>query len=116
VNFPLLIGDYNVMHGREISGSGQPVDQRYLLALGPRALPAVDRYLSYLAPEGSGALVMGRSKLAAAHIEEQKDWRALSLRDWQLSRYLSGRAIDDSSIVRHRYSGEARPSALRWTD
>ncbi|MGG6546056.1 UNVERIFIED_CONTAM: DUF4173 domain-containing protein, partial [Prevotella sp. 15_C9] len=42
VNFPSLIGRYNVMHSREISHQGTSLDVSYLIDLGPQALPAID--------------------------------------------------------------------------
>ena len=91
VNFAGLIADYNVRHSFEMNGRGQLLDQSYLFALGPAAVPAIDLLLK---DTNSGRVpgVIGlrqqREWLAARHRERSSDWRAWTFRDWRLSRYL----------------------------
>ena len=46
VNFAGLIASYNVSHSRDAALAGRPIDLSYLIALGPQAIPALDRYLA----------------------------------------------------------------------
>src|SRR5262249_9404794 len=49
------IADFNVMHSRQVTGTGQPVDVAYLCGLGPAALPALDLLAKAKAQESENA-------------------------------------------------------------
>jgi hypothetical protein len=91
VNFPLLIANYNVTHSRELSGEGVYLDTRYLLSLGPHAIPALDRYIQFRQDIRQSTTMTCANNLAQKHLEKMKDWRAWTYSDWQLARYLHGR-------------------------
>jgi Domain of unknown function (DUF4173) len=104
INFPSVIAAYNVDHCREISGNGTLLDSQYLLALGPQALPAFDRYLhdpraqvyNYgKGPNGEMRSIVDRRRdcLVNAYRNALVSWRAWSFRDWRLQRYL-GRSAE----------------------
>ncbi|MGF1625829.1 MAG: DUF4173 domain-containing protein [Alphaproteobacteria bacterium] len=99
VNFPRVIADYNVAHSREVSGEGTLLDIEYLRALGPQAIPALDRYRAALlardpsgselpADEREGRIDQIRAALVADHRRTLADWRAWNYRSWQLEREL----------------------------
>jgi hypothetical protein len=46
VDLQALTANYNVDHSRELAGTGAPLDRGYLCALGPSALPAIERFTS----------------------------------------------------------------------
>lgn len=112
LNVPLIIANYNVEHSRELSGNGIPLDENYVVALGPQAIPALDRYIArrreempdiWKNPSPTSVSVLGkRNLLASAFRNRMKDWRAFSYRDWQLARYLqsSRPGIADSTELR----------------
>lgn len=95
VNVPGLIAQHNVAH--------QPprrLDLHHLVALGPQAIPAIDRVLPTLsdtvpmmesypaAGSRQGWLRFTRQRLARSHRMAMADWRSWSFRGWRLSRYL----------------------------
>lgn len=94
VNFDAFIANYNVAHSQEMTGKGRQIDFNYLFALGPQALPAIDRAIALLdrideAQHVShrGALVPRRNGL----VEPQRRdlaWRIWGLRSWRLQRRL----------------------------
>jgi hypothetical protein len=83
VNFDALIADYNMAHGREVSGRGVKIDVDYLLSLGPQALPALDRLIA-LRP-GDDSLVSHRDRLVEQHRRDLA-WRSWGFRTWRLER------------------------------
>jgi hypothetical protein len=96
INFPWAISTYNVAHSREVSGMGASVDFRYLVSLGPQALPAIDRFLrlrtrNYV-QDSSGPEISCMSKqrdgLVQRQASELDSWRAWNFRGWRLQRYL----------------------------
>jgi hypothetical protein len=91
VNFPLLIANYNVTHSKEMSGEGVYLDTRYLLSLGPHAIPALDRYILFRQDIRHTTTMTCANNLAQKHLATMKDWRAWTYLDWQLARYLQGR-------------------------
>ena len=46
VNFANLVASYNVAHAGDSATAGRPIDLTYVTALGPQAIPALDRYLA----------------------------------------------------------------------
>jgi hypothetical protein len=96
VNFPLLIGNYNVTHSKELSGKGVALDLHYLLSLGPQSIPALDRYVSLRQYDQQSITARCINDLANKHFEKMKDWRAWTYLDWRLAHYLRARkaAID----------------------
>jgi hypothetical protein len=99
VDFAGTIARFNVMHGKEVSGTGQPMDVAYLCQLGPGALPALDLLAKAKAtsrPDAEGwerllqrsFLSDCRLRLAAHHAAQMADWRAWTFRGWRLNQYL----------------------------
>jgi hypothetical protein len=86
VNFAAVVADYNVAQDRD--GTDLPIDVNYLLALGPQAIPAVDRYLSHHPLPPRSHVPFRRDELAANHMRKVADWRAWTFRGWRLTRYL----------------------------
>jgi len=85
-NFTAIIADYNVSHSREVTGMGVNADFQYLRSLGPQALPGINQ--STRLREGDWTLVSLRDSLLDRFRRETVSWRAWSLRDWRLKRYL----------------------------
>ncbi len=99
VNFPDLIGGYNLAHQREAALAGHVLDVFYLDGLGSFAIPALDQYLA-----GSDRnspvvryIAAHRDAMAAAHRARQQDWRAWSFEAWRLSQYLANREASADS-------------------
>ena len=90
MNFTALIADYNISHSREVTGQGVNADINYLLSLGPQALPGINK--SPEIREGNWMLVGSRDSLIERFRRERASWRAWSLRDWRLRRYLDEQA------------------------
>lgn len=94
MNFDAFIADYNVAHSQEMTGKGGQIDFNYLFALGPQALPAINRAIALRdrideAQHVShrGALVPRRDGL----VEQQRRdlaWRTWGFRSWRLQRWL----------------------------
>jgi hypothetical protein len=89
INFAAVVADYNVAQERNAAGMSLPVDGTYLLALGPQAIPAIDRYLAAHPLPPQSHVPLRRSGLAAAHLRDAADWRASTFRRWRLTRYLN---------------------------
>jgi hypothetical protein len=85
-NFAAIIADYNVGHSWEATGKGVNADINYLFSLGPQALPGINK--SPRIREGDWTLVASRDSLVDRFQRETASWRAWSLRDWRLRRYL----------------------------
>lgn len=89
VNFGSQIAWFNVLHSREVTGRGLPVDLRYLGKIGYVGLPAV-RYLQQFQTDMPVARQRKLNKIATRysnHISDMQhltDWRELSLRDYRL--------------------------------
>jgi hypothetical protein len=96
VNFPKVIAEYNVGHCYEVSGQGQLLDWNYLVSLGPQAVPSLDRYKKKkyaLATYARNPMLEMRMRdLVNGHIARMRDWRAWTLRDWELGLYLFANA------------------------
>jgi len=96
VDFSATIARYNVMHSREIAGTGQPADVAYLCGLGPAALPALDILAAKTKASGNGWLPQYsvydcRRNLELRHAERMGDWRAWTFRGYRLKQYLDDR-------------------------
>lgn len=93
LNFPGIVAQYDVSHCQEITGSGSPLDFGYLQALGPSAIPALDRFKMTLVGR-IGAPVEPQDEARtvritlAQHFTPSTDWRDFSLWHWALQRYL----------------------------
>lgn len=85
-NFAAIIADYNVSHSREVTGRGLDIDNLYLFSLGPQALPAIDKLPKM--PAFDPRLVSSRDSLVDSIRSQTASWRAWSLRNWRLRRYL----------------------------
>ena len=88
VNFANLVASYNVAHAGDSATAGQPIDLTYVAALGPQAIPALDRYLAANPRMNPGFFRRYRDALAAEHLKGAESWRAWTFRGWRLSRYL----------------------------
>ncbi|MGE3147699.1 MAG: DUF4173 domain-containing protein [Pseudorhodoplanes sp.] len=99
VNFPSVIAHYNV--SRHLAVPAFSPDLCYLAGLGPQAIPAIDAYIrAQPSPDGQRTLSLRRASLAASHEADQRNWRAWSLRDWQLTRYLRDHPTQDPAARR----------------
>lgn len=93
VNFDAFIANYNVAHSREASGNGVQIDINYLLALGPQALPAIDKAIMLKPGNPESCLVSRRDRL----VEQQRQdltWRSWGFRNWRLQRRLDTQATN----------------------
>jgi hypothetical protein len=96
VDFSSTIAQFNVMHSREITGSGQPADMAYLCGLGPAVLPALDKLAAKTKANSNGRLPQSgvcdcRGSLEARHAWRMADWRAWTFRGYRLKQYLDDR-------------------------
>lgn len=99
-DFPAVIARFDVLHSREVAGTGQPADLAYLCGLGATALPALDTLaasdaLSALEPDRHNQwrqpfLTKCRLDLEGRHTALTADWRAWTFRGWRLNQYLEG--------------------------
>lgn len=96
VNFADLIARHNIAHSVEMGGPGQLLDQRYLCALGPDALPAIRDYVEALdtpppatAWRDASLARFCADEMQAAFDAKVNDWRSWTLRDARLRRQLS---------------------------
>jgi hypothetical protein len=92
VDFPLLIGGFNVAHRQEAAAKGAALDLGYLGSLGAQAIPAMDVILHEGPSPATVGLARTRESLALAHRTRMRDWRAWGFRDWRLKRYLKAQA------------------------
>ena len=88
VNFANLVASYNVAHAGGSATAGHPIDLTYVTALGPQAIPALDRYLAANPHMNPGYFRRHRDWLAARHARETRSWRAWTFRGWRLTLYL----------------------------
>jgi hypothetical protein len=92
IDFQALIARFNVEHSFEMTNQGMPLDTRYLLSLGPSALPALDHYIAAL-PVGETAKMheaqVVRGMLAGNVDLRSRDWRSWTFRKAATKRYLS---------------------------
>jgi hypothetical protein len=96
VDFSGTIARFNVMHSREIAGTGQPADIAYLCGLGPAALPALDMLAAKTNANANGWLPQSsvydcRRSLALRHAARTGNWRAWTFRGYRLRQYLDDR-------------------------
>jgi hypothetical protein len=98
INFAALIARYNVEHSREISGQGAGLDLDYLRELGPQALPALDEFVARspaaLPDYARIRIASDRSATETIFRRDQENWRAWTLRDQRLMRYLDGKKVN----------------------
>lgn len=111
INLPAIVADHNVDHCKEVSGQGVALDTRYLLSLGPQAIPAIDRFIAHRQAQAANgevdmrlpSLIARRNQMATANAATLSDWRAWTFRRAQLRHYLFSAAADndgtDSSPV-----------------
>lgn len=95
-DFPALIADFNVSHSRELSGQGIALDVDYLGALGPGAIPALDRFLAEAPPDHRDQRLAAeamRDRLAEDFAVHDRDWRSWTFRAYRLEQYLAGAAL-----------------------
>jgi hypothetical protein len=93
VNFPRVIAEYNVSHGRMVAEC--PVfDKDYIRSLGPEVIPTLDALKQKTAGKCSAEAdpYFTRSNLALSHRVTMYDWRAWSHRGWRLQQYLKDNA------------------------
>ena len=94
VDFSGMIAQFNVMHSREVTGAGEPVDVAYLCGLGPAALPALDVLAARMNASGrlapAGLYACGRCQ-ERRHAARMADWRTWTLRSYRLKWYLDQR-------------------------
>jgi Domain of unknown function (DUF4173) len=81
INAPWLVAHYNVEHSREVSGTGQNLDLRYLESLGPQSYAAIEPHL-------------GKFGLFSVSFAHSENWRAWSFRTWRLERYFAKPPIE----------------------
>lgn len=90
VNFAAIIADYNVRHSREANGKGVWIDMNYLFALGPQALPAIDRAIALRSFDPT--LVSRRGCLVEQQTKQMASWRSWGFRSWRLQRALDAQS------------------------
>ncbi|MBV8746348.1 MAG: DUF4173 domain-containing protein [Xanthobacteraceae bacterium] len=91
VDFSGLIARFNVMHSREITGVGAPVDMAYLCSLGPAALPALNMLAANAnatAQRPPVGIAVCRRSLELRHAGRMGDWRAWTFRGYRLQQFL----------------------------
>ena len=103
VDADALIARFNVDHSREVSGQGVRLDIDHLASLGPAAIPAIDRFLAFVATNETTISEPGfsaapsiralRKSLVEIHRIRSQDWRNWTFREWRLSRYLQGNRV-----------------------
>jgi len=86
INFAGLIADYNVAHSAEAARHGVRIDAPYLMALGPQALPAIDKAGQILGNDQ--CLVSGRARLVEQQRQTMASWRSWGFRSFRLQRSL----------------------------
>jgi len=96
VDFSDMIARFNVMHSREIAGTGQPADMAYLCGLGPAALPALDMLAAKADANAKGWLPQSsaydcRPSLVLRPAMRMGDWRAWTFRGYRLKQYIDDR-------------------------
>lgn len=93
VNFPRVIAEYNIAHGRMVAGC-PTFDKYYIQNLGPEVVPSLDDLKLTTTRNCSGEAdpYFTRSNLALSHRVTMYDWRAWSYRGWRLQQYLKGNA------------------------
>ncbi len=105
LDVPRLVADYDVAHCAELRGEGPELDVTALVALGPEAVPAVDRYLlGFRAIDRRDRLELWRARSAREVRTSLADWRGWSLAGWRLARYL-----DTSGVAEPAASPAAPP-------
>jgi hypothetical protein len=105
VDFSGVIARFNVMHSREVTGTGEPVDVEYLCGLGPAALPAlavlvVEVHASGRQLRDSVYVEDCRRRLEQRHAAVMAEWRAWTFRGYWLRRILDAtarRAVADGA-------------------
>jgi hypothetical protein len=101
-NFAGFIADFNVAHSAEFSGTGQPIHVCYLCALGPDAIPAIERLEAKLSSAGRPIpheLILCRAKLGDDRVDRMNDWRAWSFRAYRLARLLQNRESRSANMA-----------------
>jgi Domain of unknown function (DUF4173) len=88
INFPFLVARYNVDHADGRAASGQSIDLCYIVALGPQAIPALDRYAAATGKPLPDFVRGRRDQFATAHLRDAASWRAWTFRGRRLTRYL----------------------------
>ena len=89
LNFPRMIAIYNVEHSADLGRPGGVfLDLGYLRSLGPHTIPGLDRFIAQHKDFLRDEILTMRETLALQHRQRMADWRAWSIQDWQLLRYL----------------------------
>jgi hypothetical protein len=95
LNAPRLVAFYNVEHSREVSGTGQSLDWRYLESLGPQALPALELHRGKLPAYWANQFY---NHLTARNVfTSSKNWRDWSFRAWRLKQYFANNPMNTPS-------------------
>lgn len=95
LNAPWLVAAYNVEHSREVTGTGQNLDLRYVRCLGPHALPALERHRDKF-PESWVPPCQCSTNIREAFVSS-KNWRDWSFRAWRLKRYFANNPVNTLS-------------------
>ncbi|WP_298255664.1 DUF4173 domain-containing protein [Bradyrhizobium sp.] len=91
INAPRLVAFYNVEHCREVSGTGQNLDWRYLRYLGPQALPAIERRRKKLIASWEPDLQSFMNTRET--FVSSKNWRSFGFRAWRLQHYFANNPV-----------------------
>ena len=99
INAPWLIAIYNVEHSREVTGTGQTLDWRYVRCLGPQALPAVERHQERFHGFGvaNQCSCVGNTRESFVSSMLSKNWRDWSFRAWRLKQYFANNPMNAPS-------------------
>ena len=97
INAPSLIASYNLEHSGAAGGKGPYLDQKYLVSLGPQAIPALEAYVGQI-PALRPIIQDYRQNYYAQ--KPLRNWRAWSFRSWRLERYLTNHPDTSSNPSR----------------
>jgi hypothetical protein len=96
LNAPWLVASYNVEHSREVSGTGQNLDWRYLRSLGPQALPALELHRAKLPVYWSSSANSCHERQREAFVVSE-NWRDWGFRAWRLKQYFANNPMNTPS-------------------
>lgn len=99
MNTSAFIADYNVSKWLGDPDRVTAIDTAYLMRLGPHAIPAVDRLLAApanLSDDERGWLMTWREACADVIFTRSEDWRAFTMREASLAKYLTTHDITHS--------------------
>jgi hypothetical protein len=93
LNAPWLVATYNVLHCREVGGSGPTLDLDYLRSLdSAQTLPPIEAHLAQF-PDTRQLSLAYRVSPDRNYLHRPGNWRAWTFRQWRLERYFANTPI-----------------------